>query len=376
MNNRERPAIRVTAEIATAAIGIALVGCAVGATQPWLDRHFLGSFLLTRNWYVFIETTVRVGIGAFGASLAVPLRRRIALAVERTPTYPLTIAIAAALAVGASEWVLRAAEQRPTGWLWAAREPLRRPDDRLGWVLVPNRTAHDTIAGRVVEYTIDAAGCRLRRLDAPVDPDRPTIVFAGESVMFGEGLSWSESIPAQVEARLGIQSANLAVNGYSSDQVHMRLERELPRFRRPAAVVVLFMTALFGRNLDHDRPHFAPGLVWTPAQPASRLKLLARFLVPYRSERAVDVGVAVTHEVFSATVTLASSRHARPLVVVPQFGPEDPASRSIRLRILDDSIPQLVVPLDAGWRLSWNQHPDARAAAAIARAVAERLRQP
>src|SRR5258705_2446916 len=31
------------------------------------------------------------------------------------------------------------------------------------------------------------------------------------------------------------------------------------------------MTALFGRNLDDDRPHLGPGLVWRPAQPHWRL---------------------------------------------------------------------------------------------------------
>ena len=48
----------------------------------------------------------------------------------------------------------------------------------------------------------------------------------------------------------GIQSANLAVHGFGSDQAYLRLAIELPRFRQPVAVVSLFMTALFGRNLD------------------------------------------------------------------------------------------------------------------------------
>ena len=54
---------------------------------------------------------------------------------------------------------------------------------------------------------------------------------------------------------LGVQSVNMAVYGYSTDQMYLKLERELPRFRQPEAVVLLYMTALFGRNLDDDRPH-------------------------------------------------------------------------------------------------------------------------
>jgi len=68
--------------------------------------------------------------------------------------------------------------------------------------------------------------------------------------MFGEGLTWEESVPAQVGAMMGTQSANLAVHGFGTDQAYLRLQMELARFRRPVAVVSLFMTALFGRNLD------------------------------------------------------------------------------------------------------------------------------
>ena len=67
--------------------------------------------------------------------------------------------------------------------------------------------------------------------------------------MVGEGLTWDESIAAQIGAALGIQSANIAVHGYSTDQAYLRLENELPRFRRPIAVVSLFMTGLFCRTL-------------------------------------------------------------------------------------------------------------------------------
>ena len=118
----------------------------------------------------------------------------------------------------------------------------------------------------------------MRRVEEPVDPERPTILFTGESVMFGEGLTWDESIPAQVGAMMGVQTANLAVDGYSTDQAYMRLARELPRFERPVAVVTIFITSLFGRNLDDDRPHLAPGLVWLAPQPHTRLRSLVQLV--------------------------------------------------------------------------------------------------
>jgi hypothetical protein len=176
---------------------------------------------------------------------------------------------------------------------------------------------------------------------------------------------------------LGIQSANLAVHGYGTDQAFLRLQAELPRFPHPVAVVTLFMTALFGRNLDADRPHLGPGLVWLPARRQWRLASLANLLVPYRSERAIERGIRVTREVLGATVNLTRARGATPLIVVPQFGAEEPVERMLRRRILDEAgLPYVWVELDAAWRLPWDRHPNVQSARAIATAVAARLRSP
>jgi len=241
---------------------------------------------------------------------------------------------------------------------------------------VPARTGRSTIGSRVVEYAFDAAGYRVRRVDEPVDLDRPTIVFVGESVMFGEGLTWEESVPAQVGAMVRVQSANLAVHGFSTDQAYLRLERELPRFRQPVAVVSLFMTALFGRNLDDDRPHLAPGLLWRPASEHGRIVSLASLLVPYRTADTVERGIMMTREVLGKSVALARARGATPLIVVPHFGVEDEFERTLRRRILDDTpLPYVWVEIDDGWRLSWDRHPNARAAHLMATAIAGTLQQ-
>ncbi len=375
LRRREHVLPRALVEIAVAFAGAAFVACALGANQQWLDRHFLPSFFLPRQWYVMVETFVRLVIGAFGAWLALVVRPRLGRFAGRTPARVLHVVVAIVLALGASELVLRRVNLRPAEWLLPDEEPHRRPDPQLGWMLTPARTGHNTIGGRVVECAIDAAGYRVARVDQPVDPERPTIVFAGESVMFGEGLTWEESVPAQVGAMVGEQSANLAVHGYSNDQAYLRLRMELPHFHRPTAVVSLFMTALFGRNLDDDRPHLGPGLVWLPAQQRSRLALLASLLVPYRSDDTVERGVTMTREVLRATTDLARARGAMPLVVVPQFGVEDQTEQRLRRRIFDDSgVPYVLVEIDAGWHLAWDRHPNARAAHAIAAAIAARLR--
>jgi hypothetical protein len=369
----ERPRAERLVAVATAALGVALVVAALAARQDWLDRHFLPSFFLPRRWYVRIETAVRLAIAIVGACL-VFRRGQLARRLTRAPQITLQVVVAALLAVAAGEAALRWIHLRPTEWLVADEEPRRQDDARLGWVLAPARTGRAVVSGRTVEYAIDPAGYRVRRVDDAVDPARPTLVFAGESVMFGEGLTWHESIPAQVGASLGMQSANLAVHGYSTDQMYLRLARELPRFRRPVAVVTIFMTELFGRNLDSDRPNLAPGLVWRPAEHASRLPTLAKLLVPFRRDATVERGVSTTRQVFRAMLDLARTSGAAFLIVVPQFGSDDHVQRALRDRVLPDDDSKIVVSLDPGWRLAWDRHPNARAAQVIAAAVAERLR--
>src|SRR5262249_51997963 len=157
-------------------------------------------------------------IGGLGLLLVLVLRRQVGRTIGRAPGRMLGIAAAIVAALGTSEIMLQQTEPRPSEWLRPDEEPLRVTDPRLGWVVVPSRTGRRVFGGRTIEYAIDPAGYRVRRVDEPVDPARPSIVFAGESVMFGEGLPWDETVPAQVEAMLKVQSANVAVHGYTTDQ--------------------------------------------------------------------------------------------------------------------------------------------------------------
>ena len=346
---------------------------AIGANQRWLDRHFLPSFLLPYAWFTLIETTVRVGLAVLGAWLVTTARSAGRFA-RKEPTLAVTVLVSVVLAFGAGELALKYRKVQPAEWLFPDEEPRRQADARLGWTFVPSRSGHMTIGGRDIVYTVDAHGYRVRSLDEPVDFERPSILFAGESVMAGEGLMWDETIAARVGDALGVQAANVAVHGYSTDQAYMRLATELPRFRAPVAVVSLFMTDLFGRNLDRDRPYLASGLVWQPAQPRSRLISLAQVLVPYHSDATIEAGVRDTREVLRATAALAAARGAAPLVVVPQFGHDDERDQMLRRMIFEGAgLPAVFVEIDPGWRIPWDRHPDARAARTIAGAITAAL---
>lgn len=381
MEQSEHSTAPLVAEIVLASIGIALLVCALLADHRWLDRHFLPAFFVSRRVYVLAASLARFLLAALGVALVLVVRPRIGRLVARVPSRALAadaarVSLAVALALGTSEFVVRLTFKRSSEVQPASQEPCRRLDPRLGWVFVPDRAGHDRAGGRMIEYAFDSAGYRVRRVGQLVDPERPTVLFTGESIMVGEGLTWEETVPAQVEALSGTQSANLAVHGFASDQAYLRLLAELPRFRRPVAVVSLFTPGLFDRNLDEDRPHLGPGLVWLPTKPRLRLAMIASWLVPYRSDEAIERGIAITRAVLHATIDLALARGADPLIVVPQFTPEDPTERVLRRRILDEAeLPYVWVGLDPNWHLPGDRHPDPRAARAIAVAVAARLRK-
>ena len=105
-----------------------------------------------------------------------------------------------------------------------------------------------------------------------------------------------------------------------------------------------------------------------------RLVSLVELIVPFRRTTTVERGIAVTQEIFRATIALARARGATPVIVVPQLNREDDAERTLRRRILDDGgVPYAFVELGEGWRLPEELHPNARAADAIASAVTLRL---
>ena len=345
------------------------------ANQRWLDRHFLPSLFLPRRRYVLIETRCASGLPRPASRSPSSCGRRVGRLIS-APARVVSRPSRPSWRSAASELVLRRVHLRAAEWLGPTKSRAVGPipgsagrSCRRAPATAPSAGASSTT--RSIRRAIASAVSTSRS-----DPERPTIVFVGESVMFGEGLTWEESVPAQVGAMMGIQSANLAVHGYSTDQAYLRLETELPRFRRPVAVVSLFMTALFGRNLDDDRPHLGPGLVWLPGGTARAAGVARPLLVPYRSDETVERGITVTREVFGATVEAGACARGDAAHRRAAFRRRGEAERTLRRRILDETgLPYVWIEIDEAWRLPWDRHPNARAAHTIATAVAARLRE-
>ena len=379
MTERLRIVLLGAIQVLVAGPGLLLIVGACAANQDWLDRHFLPLFFFPREKILLQETLIRIACGVTGLVLVIFVSPAINRRARRMPAREIAgaaarIALAVGLAFAASELLLArkftyAAAEGPL-----KEEPLRRPDPMLGWSFVPGHQGRMTTGGRQIVYVTDARGYRVRAPGETPDPGRPAILFTGESIVAGYGLNWEETIPAQLSAMLNIPSVNMAVHGYANDQAYLRLKAELPRFRRPVALVSLFTPALFARNLGDDRPHLGPDLKWHPAIHRLRLSALFRFAVPYRSQAEIERGIQATRAVLAATAQLARRHHAVALVVDPQFGPESPVETMLRRRILDEGgISYLRVQLDPRWRLEGDLHPGPQAARAIAAAIARRL---
>ena len=344
---------------------------------PMSGWQVLPDMLVPASRLTLIVTIERFALGLFGIALLLRIPR-----VDRSiregkgisPGNQLWLCLAAALALPASEAVLRLALFKPIMSNFND-PPLRRAVPVIGWELVPSRSDRDPRYPSRPAYFIDDHGYRVRAPGENSDTSAPSILFFGESVMFGAGLDWRDTIAGRIEAASGMQSANLSVNAYSTSQSYLRLRRELPKFAQPVAVVFIFAPSLMTRELDRDRPWLDSAGRWHGARKSWQLGHLGRLLFPYHSRAAIDAAVAMDRRILRLVVDAARERGAEPLILVPVFTPHD-RERALLSAVFDGAaLPHVVVPLDYRWRLYPDHHPDERADRAMADAVWQRLQQ-
>ncbi|HEY1697529.1 MAG TPA: hypothetical protein VGG39_35445 [Polyangiaceae bacterium] len=251
---------------------------------------------------------------------------------------------------------------------------MTEPDARNGWLWRASYALDRDQGGRVIPFAFDADHDRAPSTTWTADRAAPSILFAGESIVEGHALLWDETIPAIVGGALGIQTVNLGVQGYGSDQAFVRLADALPRFQHPVAVVSLFFPGMVDRVAWVDRPRLAfdgDALRVTPAGPTwwqdLRLTRTARELAPWHDADAV----ALTARVFAATERMARARGATAITLVtyPE-GTLSDGDRALVDRVVGGTrvVERSYVPIPG------DGHPDAPSARRLAEAVVEALR--
>jgi hypothetical protein len=359
------------------AIALFFLVFAARMTHDWAENHLLPDILVRSDWLMTIVQAERLIMALAGLLLLlliIPRPGRSAAKCGKAALHALLIGVAISLALPASEVGMQIFSGR-RGNSWNFRdEPLRRIDPRLGWSYVPSRRVIDPEFPSRPLYVIDSHGYRVPPRISTLDRTAPSVLFAGESIMFGKGLDWQETLAGRIQALSAIQSANLAVTAYSAGQTYLRLKSELPKFNRPIAVVILFGPTLLVRDLDRNRPWIDRAGQWHPAERSWYLSRLGRVLFPYRSPAAIEEAVAADRQILLRDVALVKSRGAEPLILVPVFQPEQPREKALRKAIFGGAgIPNLIVPLDQHWRLHPDLHPDALAHAVMAQVVWIRL---
>lgn len=375
--------MRRALEAALTLPGVLLLALAARATPAWFDEHVVipAYYLPPPSWTLPALRGVIAALGLIFILVLRPLAGRAAARLGPRETIAATARIAIALllsfavAEGALRFVDKPDVQAPHPRL---ESRLGQADPRLGWALSPRRTSAVQMSPQLpaIEYAVDANGDRASSPGFLEDPARRTIVITGESIAFGHGLPWRDTIAARLEEMTGAQVLVVAVGGYGSDQAYLRAMDALARLQHPIAIVTFVLPVQLSRNLHDYRPRLGlegDRLVALPAvESRLRLRNLLVNELRYLSSRKLAESVALTRRILEETERAARSHGARALFVAPSFGaPPAPV-----IAALLDGLPHVAVQLDRSRLLPYDGHPDAEGARQIARAIAQYVNSP
>ena len=376
-------------ETAVALAGVALLAWAWHCDMRWFERYFQGARCMRSDKALRGAMAWR----AFGASTGVLLlfvvRPLLARWTGRRSARErwggvARIAMAVLAALSLCELFLRWKETPPAVPRPRPDLPAAREARLTGWALEPSRTTTWNIGGRSVEYAVNAEGVRARSVSDNVDRAAPTLIFAGESVVFGIGLRYDETFAAQVGQRLGVQSVNAGVHGFSGAQAYVHAVAEvMPRFERPLAVVTIVLAEQVERNKLTNRAvlrigplglleHAAPAPEWSTNV---RLGRLWSEVFHSNDDEAFEIERAVLRE----TARAARARGAVPLFVVTNYASPCMAVDGEAPWLFDalfdgTDLLRVDVALDPSWTVRDDPHPDARAHEKLADATVKALR--
>jgi hypothetical protein len=385
--------VRIVLLGSLALAAIVMLAGALRIDREWYEVHVLVARCAVFPSEVAGAGRLRVLLAVLGAVLLAalyPLDRLLVRAARATKGRVsrgavLRVGLAVVLAVAVSEVVLRRKSH-------AGRTP-PIPDlvlppthgvPRLGWVLdAPSVTVADA-DGRSIRYVVDVDGDRVRSETDVPDPARPTILFVGESMTFGLGVTWDETYPALVGKQLGVQAVTAAVHGYGDDQIYLMALDHLAKLERPIAVVTLALTELLDRDVSTSRDHLVIGDDGSLALARPEPEWLRESPLVASIERvrpwADDASIRLARAVFVATDRAVRARGARERFhlthVYEGCLPDATGRPAIEGRLFDGlPVEHVRVDLDPTWIVRSARHPDTRAHVRLAEGVVAALRE-
>lgn len=349
---------------------LALLSVALFCNGEWFDRHIFWP----QQFFIPADRRIITGVRTGALLLAAFSLLLVRFVPRGAAALRLLIALGLAIVAGelAIEWKLN---HLVRGELIDAMHSLTADHPRYGVTLVASMDRTQPMSGRDIRFITDAESRRIS--GAPIDPSLPSLVFIGESTVVGHGLTYDETFPALLGARLHLQVVNLASMAYRADQSWLRLKDSLPSLQRPVAVVGLFMPGLVGRAFGGQRhplarPSAAGGVeLFAPEKPGllehSGFYRMWKHL--YWPDSAMDEGMASVAAVMRDEAALARARGVPCIFVVtgqtPQWMLHD-LFEANRLDYVVVELPQSELLLEG--------HPNQQGAARIANALEPRLR--
>jgi hypothetical protein len=347
----------------------------------YAERHLLDNFVAASSHDHVVARTYRLVLSALGvvslagAPFAARWAGRVGPAEAAGATFRMGIALA--LSLVASEIGMRVLHlPRGADISHLTQVRIGQPDPRYGWLYIASRASVLDHGKRDIEYAIDADHDRVPSASFVTDPSLPSILFAGESITMGHGLTWDETYPAIVGRSLDLQVVNLAVHGYGLDQAYLRLHDALPRFEHPVAVVSFFLVPMVPRMEEDTHPRLVFDGVEAKLEPSRgfwhdmHLAAAWRWLVPYRDDGVIQLAARLLKD----EERMAQARGAKPLFVAPRFGPT-----RVDQYLFDELFTQQgldVVDVDFRWeQLPGDSHPNPVSTRRLADAVVAALRR-
>jgi len=133
-----------------------------------------------------------------------------------------------------------------------------RFDEILGWIPQPGYSGTDNLWG--TDVTILTDGIRANGNNLNLESPKP-ILIVGDSFIFGEEVSDTDTWPSHLERLLNRPVLNAGVFGYGTDQIFLRLQSLLEKYQ-PETIIFGFIpediirseySTYFGSN----KPYFA-----------------------------------------------------------------------------------------------------------------------
>jgi hypothetical protein len=380
-----RTARRVVVEAAIVLLGLWLARFGWRVDVTWVERNCLPYYCARNRGELAFVGVVRWSALAAAAICLLVVRPLVGRWASRGSLRGL---VTVAASVGAVLLALVVSEL----WLQSNAPSfdlnltLRQFHPRYGFTWTPSTTLLQVLRGQRITYAVNARSERARTIDDLPDLKRPTILFAGESFMFGSNLTYEQTIPALIESRMGVQSVNVAVPAYGTDQAYLRAVDTLAELERPLAVVTTFMPFMVSRVAEDHKKRLVLDhhgtLQVVPASPIWWWSSIVRWKWHrlYHGDDALRTAAAVVRD----TRDRARARGAVALFVVTDYGPPclrgaESAGSLLRTLFDDQKIPYVYVPNDPEWAAIPTErpyhHPDARWAQAVAPKVEAELRR-